>query len=176
MLPPMLTLPEDSGLRARRLTAADAQALQVLLAACDDYHVLVYGRPSIAEDVRELLEDGPPGKSAEDKFVFGLFTPRPRLVGALDMVRDFREPGEWYLGLLMLEPSVRGKGVGETVVRATEDWVRAQGGQRVRLNVAEQNTGAMRFWQRMGFVFDKRFPPRTLGERQTVLLELAHPL
>jgi hypothetical protein len=34
----------------------------------------------------------------------------------------------------------------------------------------------MRFWQRMGFVVDKRFPPRTLGERQTVLVELVHPL
>lgn len=172
----MLSLPADSGLRARRLTEADTGALQALCEACVDYHTLVYGQPAGPDEARTQLTELPPGKTLEDKFFFGLFTPRPRLCGALDFIRDFREPGEWYLGLLMLEPGARGNGLGEAVLKAAEDWVRGQGGRRIRLAVAEQNTGGLRFWERHGFREDKRFPPRDMGARQTVLLELVHAL
>lgn len=172
----MLTLPEESGLRARRLTDADAGALQALCEACADYFGLDYGQPAGPDEARSLLAELPPGKGLGDKFFFGLFTPRPRLCGALDLLRDFREPGEWYLGLLLLEPGARGRGVGETVLRAAEDWVRGQGARRMRLACAEQNTGGRRFWERCGYRVEKRFPPRVMGARETVLLELVRAL
>jgi GNAT superfamily N-acetyltransferase len=175
----MLVLPGDSGLRARRLTEADTdalQALQSLFEACADYHTLVYGQPAGPDEARTQLAELPPGKTLEDKFFFGLFTPRPRLCGVLDLIRDFREPGEWYLGLLMLEPGARGHGLGEGVVRAAEGWVRGQGAHRMRLAVAEQNTDGLRFWERHGYRVEKRFPPRDLGARHTVLLELVRAL
>jgi ribosomal protein S18 acetylase RimI-like enzyme len=46
----------------------------------------------------------------------------------------------------------------------------------MRLAVAEQNTGGLRFWERHGYRVEKRFPPRDLGARQTVLLELVRAL
>lgn len=175
----MLVLPEDSGLRARRLTEVDPEAvraLQALCEACADYHTLVYGQPPGPDEARDLLTELPPGRTLEDKFFFGLFTPRPRLCGALDFIRDFREPGEWYLGLLMLEPGARGQGLGATVLQAAEAWVRGQGARRVRLAVAEQNEGGRRFWERHGYRVDKRFAPRELGVRRTVLVEFVHAL
>jgi ribosomal protein S18 acetylase RimI-like enzyme len=46
----------------------------------------------------------------------------------------------------------------------------------MRLSVAEQNEGGMRFWTRQGYRVEKRFPPRRMGERDTVLLELKREL
>jgi GNAT superfamily N-acetyltransferase len=172
----MLPLPSDTGLTARRLDEKDTAALQALCEACADYHILLEGRPARPDEAQHQMAELPPGKTLTDKFFFGLFTPRPRLCGALDLLRDYREPGEWYLGLLLLEPEARGRGLGERVVRAAEDWVRAQGAQRMRLACAEQNEGGRRFWERQGYRVEKRFPPRRMGNKETVLLELRREL
>jgi GNAT superfamily N-acetyltransferase len=172
----VLLLPDDTGLTARRLDEKDTATLQALCEACVDYHVLIEGEPAGPGKAAELLTELPPGKTLEDKFFFGLFTPRPRLCGVLDLVRDYREPGEWYLGLLLLEPGVRGRGLGERVVRAAEDWARAQGAKRVKLAVAEQNEAGRRFWERQGYRDPRIFPPRRMGVRDTVLLEFTHEL
>jgi GNAT superfamily N-acetyltransferase len=172
----VFSLPSETGLTARRLEEKDTAALQALCEACADYHVLVEGRPARPDEARHLMAELPPGKTLTDKFFFGLFTPRPRLCGALDLLRDYHEPGEWYLGLLLLEPGARGQGLGERVLRAAEDWVRAQGARRMLLAVAEQNGGGLRFWERQGYHVEKRFPPRRMGDRETVLLELQREL
>jgi GNAT superfamily N-acetyltransferase len=172
----VLQLPAETGLTARRLDEKDTAALQVLCDACADYHVLIYGEPAGPDEASHQLAELPPGKTLTDKFFFGLFTPRPRLCGALDLLRGYREPGEWYLGLLLLEPSVRGQGLGERVLRAAEEWVRAQGARRMRLACAEQNEGGRRFWERQGYREERRFPPRSMGVRETVLVELTREL
>ena len=172
----MIALPADTGLTARRLDEKDTAALQALCEACIEFHVLIEGRPARPDEAQHLMAELPPGKTLTDKFFFGLFTPRPRLCGVLDLLRDYREPGEWYLGLLLLEPGARGQGLGGRVVRAAEDWVRSQGGRLMRLAVAEQNEGGLRFWERQGYRVEKRFPPRRMGERDTVLLELEREL
>jgi GNAT superfamily N-acetyltransferase len=172
----VLQLPADAGLTARRLDEKDTAAFQALCDACADYHVLIEGQPAGPDEASRQLQELPPGKSFEDKFFFGLFTPRPRLVGALELLRNFREPGEWYLGLLMFEPGVRGQGLGARVLRAAEDWARDQGAWRMRLACAEQNEGGRRFWERQGYREDKRFPPRLRGARETVFLELTRRL
>lgn len=172
----MLSLPPELGLTARRLEEKDTAALQALCDACADYHVLIYGEPAGPGEARNLLTELPPGRTLEDKFFFGLFTPRPRLCGALELMRDCREPGEWYLGLLLLEPGVRGKGLGEGILRAAEGWMRARGAWRIRLACAEQNTSGRRFWERHGYREDKHFPPRRMGVRETVLVEFVHAM
>jgi GNAT superfamily N-acetyltransferase len=146
----VLLLPTDSGLTARRIDEKDTAAFQALCEACADYHLLIQGEPAGPDEAREQLHLLPPGKTLEDKFVFGLFTPRPRMCGVLDLARDYREPGEWYLGLLLLEPGARGHGLGAQVLRAAEDWTRSQGARRMRLACAEQNEAGQRFWERQG--------------------------
>jgi GNAT superfamily N-acetyltransferase len=172
----VLSLPATLNLTARLLEEKDLPALQGLCDACADYHVLIFGEPAGPGEAQHLVTELPPGRTLEDKYFFGLFTPRPRLCGALDLVRDVREPGEWYLGLLLLEPGARGHGLGEGVVRAAEAWAHEQGARRMRLACAEQNTGGRRFWERMGYRADRHFPPRRMGARETTMVELIRPL
>lgn len=141
-----------SGLRAVPLGAADAPALQRLLERCREFHELVYGERLGPGEAEELLKKRPEGNTAEDKLVIGLFEDGAEApAGVLDLIRDYPERGEWFVGLLLLEPARRGAGTGARVHAALEQWVRGQGATGLRLVVERQNPGALRFWRRQGF-------------------------
>ena len=71
---------------------------------------------------------------------------------AIDLLRDFPNPHAWYLGMLLVAPEARSRGLGAAIVAALRRWVVAQGGWTIRLIVQEQNPAALRFWSRQGFV------------------------
>lgn len=76
------------------------------------------------------------------------------MVGILDFVTAGFEGDEKvaFLSLLMIALPHRGKGLGEAVVRAVEDAIRADGrAQAIRSGVQVNNPAAIRFWQRMGY-------------------------
>ena len=129
----------------------DLARLQVLHERCHEFIRLVFGRAVGRSEALEFLEDLPPGKMAADKICLGLEDGRGELVGAIDLVRDYPEEGEWFLGLLMLVPEVRGSGAGTRVMEAMERWVGGEGAKALQLAVHERNTGGKRFWERRGF-------------------------
>jgi aminoglycoside 6'-N-acetyltransferase len=55
------------------------------------------------------------------------------------------------LGITVAEDS-RGQGIGEALMRAAEDWARQHGVSRIVLDMASANTGARRFYDRLGYV------------------------
>jgi GNAT superfamily N-acetyltransferase len=143
---------ELTGCFGVRLDEQRTAELQAFFEGCSDYFELVTGQPPGADEAADLVRSVPRGKGPEDKFVIGLFDAPGHIVGVLDVIRDFPKAGEWYLGLLLFEPTLRGKKLGDRVYHRLEDWVRAQGGAVLHLIVEEVNPGALRFWQRMGFV------------------------
>lgn len=48
-------------------------------------------------------------------------------------------------------PAWRGKGVGTALLLAAEDWARAHGAERMVLDLASQNEGALRLYERLGY-------------------------
>jgi GNAT superfamily N-acetyltransferase len=145
---------ELTGCFGVRLDDRRTGELQAFFEGCRDYFELVTGQPPGPDEAAELLRSVPRGKGHEDKFVLGLFDAPGHLVGVLDVIRDFPRPGEWYLGLLLFEPTLRGKKLGDRVYHRLEDWVRAEGGTALHLIVEEVNPAALRFWQRMGFAVE----------------------
>lgn len=174
-VPGVLVLPPQIPMAARQLMKSDAAMVQVLCDESVDYYQLVYGGPASANEGLEILTELPPGKPSEDKFVFGFFAGN-RFVGVLDLVRDFRSAGEWYLGLLLLTPDARGHHHGSLILDATFHWLRHKAARSIRLACAEQNEQGRRFWERHGFRSEATFPPRQLGSRQTVLMEYVRSL
>ena len=141
-----------SSLAAIPLVPADGPALQRLCEQCQDYSELVEGQAVGSDAASTILTELPPGKTGVDKFVFALQAADGAWVGVIDLVRDFPEAGEWFLGLLLLHPSHRGHGHGAAVYQALADWAQGHGAAALRLGVVSQNTAALRFWQRQGFV------------------------
>jgi RimJ/RimL family protein N-acetyltransferase len=72
-----------------------------------------------------------------------------RLVGLIGAQRQ--TPQTVYLYSLWLEPTVRGRGVGHSLLCAAIDWARETGARTVTLRVDADNTRARDVYERLGF-------------------------
>jgi len=154
-----------SGIRTVRFGAEHAPALQGLLERCRAFHELAHGAPLGPGAAEHLLQNLPEGKTAEDKLVIGLFEEGVEApAGVLDLIRDCPERGEWFIGLLLLDPSRRSAGMGARVHAALEQWVQSQGATGLRLVVQRQNPGATRFWRRQGYEVIAAVAQHTTGQ------------
>jgi GNAT superfamily N-acetyltransferase len=93
------------------------------------------------------------------------------LAGVLHAFRGYRVPGEWYLGLLLLDPRARGAGLGEAFYFGFEAWAAGLGAGKIQLAVLECNERAARFWERVGFVLPRCYPAMAFGLRRHVVIE-----
>lgn len=138
-------------LRAAPLDSIDGRALQALLERSEDFFLLVYGHPPGPSEAQSLFVGLPDGVDYKDKFLLGLFNDAWTLVGVIDAIRDYREPGRWALGLLLIDPSRRRTRLGEEAYGGFERWAAELGARLIRIGVQRQNTDARRFWERIGF-------------------------
>jgi GNAT superfamily N-acetyltransferase len=161
-----------SGFRFARLTLADAPELQALYERCTDYHMAHEGTPTRANAGEEELTSLPPGRSAEDKFPFGIYSPDADLAGYLELFRNYPAEGEWWIGLLMLDPQLRRRGLGSDIFRSASEWAAENGARAIQLAVLQQDAAARRFWQRQGFELLRHRPYRSQAENKahTVLV------
>ena len=145
----------------QRLGTEDAPAVQDLLERCQDFNRMVSGEDTGPSDGLALLEDCPPQTDPADKFVFGLEGEDGRLLGLVDLIFDYPKPGICWIGLQLLDPAVRGQGIGRAFYTAVEGWAARRGAQHVRLGVVEQNRAGYGFWQALGFAeVERRLPVR----------------
>jgi GNAT superfamily N-acetyltransferase len=137
--------------RIVELGAGDLPALQALFERCSAFFQLVHGAPPRRDEAARWLAEVVPGKAAGDRLAFGLRDDEERLVGAVDVVRDYPTAQEYWLGTMVIEPSIRGVGLGAWFHAQVLAWIRSQGARGVQLCVQRQNPGAIRFWAREGY-------------------------
>jgi GNAT superfamily N-acetyltransferase len=167
------TLP---GYRSSLMQADDLTKLKSLLEKCADYSLMVTGSPPKSSDAASLLADCPEGKTLADKFLIGISTRKQELIGVLDAIRDYPTQHDWWLGLLLLDPAQRNKGLGTRIFKSFEYWLRQQGTRHVFLGVVEENQRAYQFWQGMGFQVVERQPARLFGNLYHVVLTMVYTL
>ncbi|NGP53515.1 GNAT family N-acetyltransferase [Thioalkalivibrio sp. XN8] len=81
---------------------------------------------------------------------------------------EARAPGSWYVNAVAALPQFRGRGVGTFLMNIAEFLARAAGAPATSLVVAEDNAGAMRLYQRLGYeVLDRRPVARFPGCHHT---------
>jgi len=158
------------------LDESDVTGIQTVFEDSNDFSWLVAGQPSGPQEGEEFLIDLPPGKSGADKFPLGVLDGEQRLTGVLDVVRDYPEPGVWFIGLLLFPPQQRGGGLGRRTVEALCTWLRAQDAQAVMLGVVGENQAGLRFWERAGFTVVDQRPPRRFGQKEQIVLVMRRPL
>lgn len=141
--------PAVSGRSWRFAGAGDEDALQALLERCGDYFELVEEREPGPGAAGELLRTRPPGTDPGDKIV--LVLTGDSLDGVVDVIRDWPVEGTWLVGLLLLDPALRGRGIGAEVVAALDRWAAGEGAQRLRVAVVHGNARALRFWRGLSF-------------------------
>jgi ribosomal protein S18 acetylase RimI-like enzyme len=143
-----------SGLSFRPLTLADHEHLETLCFACTEFFHCIEGQPGGRETAAELLGPLAPDVSSGEKSLVGVEI-GGELVGVVELLAGFPRLNEWYVGLLLLHPDVRGAGAGTAIWEHLRQRMTQEGTTTVRLIVQQQNTRARRFWERQGFAVER---------------------
>ncbi len=88
-----------------------------------------------------------------------------RMFCVIDAISDYPEAGTWVLGLLLVAPEHRGKGLGREIVGKFAAWT---GARRLRLGVQTTNVSGRAFWDRLGFrTIERVMQPLSAGVFET---------
>jgi GNAT superfamily N-acetyltransferase len=153
------------GYLAKQLRPEDAAVLQSLYEQCADFSLLNVGHPFSPTEAREEFDVLPDGKTAADKYIFGLFDPHSNLIGMIESIRYYPDDQTWWIGLMMLSPTQRGQGLGLNFYQAFEDWVSKQGIKKISLCVIEINELGLKFWKSLGFGVIHKKEPQQLDQK-----------
>lgn len=144
--------------------ASDRAAVVDLVARAADYVVLETGLPPDDAFVDEVFHGVPPGIGPEAITVLGLCH-GTALDGVASIAFGWPEPADAYLGLMLLDPQARGRGLGPVLLDASLEAARQRGCRRILLAVLDENPRARAFWKRMGFAHLLTVPPGTIGAK-----------
>ena len=161
---PVFQIPDPDYL-VTGLQPKHTKALQRLFEACADYAMIVEGEAVSPTAAQEIFQSVPAGRSLNDKFLYGLLNRKGEIVGILEGMRNYPDETTWWIGLLMLAPEIRGRGLGRKLIQGFFEYVRSEHGQAIMLGVVEDNHGAYRFWEHFGFELVNRTEPRPFGKK-----------
>ncbi|MER6029860.1 bifunctional GNAT family N-acetyltransferase/class I SAM-dependent methyltransferase [Streptomyces sp. NPDC001851] len=149
-----ITVPKGHEVLA--LTPDDGPALQDLLQRCDDYSRLTFGIPTGAADAQSQFLEGLQHVPEERKHLVGCRV-EGRLVAAADLLEGYPDARTAALGMLVIDPEWRGRGLGTGILLGLGTELAGRGVKRLRVDchVAE-NTRAVGLLKRLGFTESSR--------------------
>ncbi|HSW61288.1 MAG TPA: GNAT family N-acetyltransferase [bacterium] len=122
------------------------------------------------EEVKDLLYDVPPIAGNAKKRVFGLYED-DKLIGFIDSIIKYPDNETCYLGVFVIDRHFRSQGIGKYFYECFEHSIAEEGYKKIRLAVHEENAGAIRFWQRLGFIQANDFEYRCGTSRKRAEFE-----
>lgn len=102
---------------------------------------------NIISDINEL----PQGKSQSDKYYLGFYE-KDVLVAIMDLIDKFPDDKTMYISFFMIRKSHQGNGVASTIIKELIQYLKQNEYQFIRLSIILENTEALHFWKKMGFV------------------------
>lgn len=151
------------GYASRPITTAQSDTVLDLCLRAQDYIGLETGAAPDAAYVRGFFEDRPKGFGADQLAAWGLYASGD-LVGICGFLQGYDDAQSWYVGLILLDPAVRGQGLGAAWLRHLADTARGAGMRWIKLAVLTQNPRALVFYDRLGFVHHRDAPARPGGD------------
>ncbi|MDO8526350.1 MAG: GNAT family N-acetyltransferase [Deltaproteobacteria bacterium] len=140
------------GYPSKKLSKEDEPELQLLMECCEDMFLLIEGKTPPSTAAQELLSKIPEGRTLKDKYVFGFYSDQNILISVLDLIENYKKDKMWFVGLLLIDPAFRNKGIGKEIIEFLKTALKENQAATIILSVVEQNKSALRFWQRFGFM------------------------
>jgi GNAT superfamily N-acetyltransferase len=114
----------------------------------------------------------PERKSSDDVFLYCIYS-NEELCGLAYVARDFPNDGDANLVLLVLMERYHGRWLGVRSLKWLAQTARSWGCRRLTGVVDTANSRSVTFWQRMGFIEERRTPlPGLVGEAIVGYLQL----
>lgn len=158
-----------NGYSIRVLRIEDEQLLQHLCERCTDYFEIIEGRFPEKDASLEIIRDLPPGWEPKNKHVFGCFNEQNLLIAVMDILADYPVKDEWIIGLLMIDPTERKRGLGKLLHKFIMDYALKNKADKLRIGVALENTKAYSFWKSLGYYEIKKVD-MTYGNKDHVVV------
>ena len=165
----------DDAYSTRRLAPPDLPALQALFGRAADYFELATGRGPAPDEAERAFVGGPPSKAVSDKRTIGIFDRAGTLVGIVDAIPDFPADGTCTIGMLLLDPAERGRGVGAAVLSAFERSMVETGARTFRTAVVVHHTRGLAFVARAGYRERSRLDGYDAGGSRPSVVVLEKP-
>lgn len=155
--------------------ARDRARTQAMFERAADYIRLETGLPPDGGEAARFFAEGPPGADLARSRKFGQEA-GAALISLADLAFGFPEADDAFIGLLLVDPACRGRGLGRQMLDHLARTAREAGARRLLVAVLEANPAGRRFWEREGFRLARTAPPRRYGDRIHVAHRLARPL
>jgi GNAT superfamily N-acetyltransferase len=152
---------DDATIRIRRAEAGDADAAEKLFAG----YLRFYEKPVIASAVHAFIA----ARLARLDSVFYIAEIDGRAVGFTQLYPAFASLSlapSWILNDLYVDPSARGRGVGEALMDAARELAICTGAAELMLQTARTNATAQRLYEKLGWVRDDEFLVYTLDPKK----------
>jgi GNAT superfamily N-acetyltransferase len=137
-------------MRIRELFPTETALVAQFYREAPDYWLLAAGRCDPAAQAQDFFTDAPPNCNPAQSDRLGLFL-NQRLSGVAELSYGFPEPGDAYLGLMLLGPWAQGAGHGRAFLAHVETLARQRHAPRICLAVLDANPRGRAFWEREGF-------------------------
>ena len=137
------------GFAARQMTAADLDALYGLCQSQPDYYRHL-GEPLTREKLARSLTALPPQACRENKHFIG-FWQQGSLKAALEIIFAYPDKETVLLGLLMVDKSAQGAGIGTAIAQKLAAVAAELGYREIILSYAEGNAQSRAFWLKNGY-------------------------
>lgn len=137
------------GFAARALTAADLDALYALCQSQPDYYRHL-GEPLTRDKLTRSLATLPPDARRENKHFIG-FWQQGSLKAALEIIFAYPDKETVLLGLLMVDKSAQGAGIGTAIAQKLAAVAAELGYREIILSYAEGNAQSRAFWLKNGY-------------------------
>jgi ribosomal protein S18 acetylase RimI-like enzyme len=154
----------------------DTAAVRDLFARAADYVLLETGEPPGDAQTTHFFTSAPPGIDPTTSLRLGMFLPDGQLVAIADLAFGYPNPDDAYIGLLLIDPNHRGKRLGQQMLGHLFAAASARKAKRILIAVLQDNPKAQRFWQKMGFIEERRSEPTQMGSKTHVQIRMAMPL
>jgi GNAT superfamily N-acetyltransferase len=137
-------------MRIRELFPSETALVAQFYREAPDYWLLAEGRCDAQAQAQDFFTDAPPNCDPAQSDRLGLFV-NQRLSGVAEVSYGFPEPGDAYLGLMLLGPWAQGAGHGKAFLTHVEALARKRHAPRLYLAVLDVNPRGRAFWEREGF-------------------------
>ena len=137
------------GFAACALTAADLDALYALCQSQPDYYRHL-GEPLTRDKLTRSLAALPPDARRENKHFIG-FWQQGSLKAALEIIFAYPDKETVLLGLLMVDKSAQGAGIGTAIAQKLAAVAAELGYREIILSYAEGNAQSRAFWLKNGY-------------------------
>ncbi|MCQ2554024.1 MAG: GNAT family N-acetyltransferase [Clostridia bacterium] len=132
---------------ARKLTESDIEDVYHLARSNVRYYRLLNEKPTR----RSLTTVVTKPDSEDHNAHFVGFYDETKLVAFMDMISDYPDKNNCFLGWFMVDAELQNNGVGSELFADIRASLKAQGVNRLSLGCVKENTDAIRFWEEQGF-------------------------